>query len=355
MSTRPVSIGLDVGGAHLKVAATDENAVVQYVAQFPTPVWQGPGSLIEALESTIQCLRHQQIGLVGITMTAELVDYFQDRQTGVSEITSTLEQTLDRFQTRYFAGKKGFVTFDSVVNEHRHIASANWLATALYLMQRFEHGLLIDIGSTTTDIIPFSQHEVLARGENDHERLHYRELVYSGIVRTPVMAVTDHLRWHEGDCPVMNEQFATMADVYRITGEIPEGADQHATADGREKSVTASIRRLARMIGLEPADTGSDAADWQKAAVSVRAAQRAELTHAIEQVLAGLNTTRFDRANCSIIGAGCGRFLIREIANTLQLPYVDIAELFSCQLSLHERAADCAAAVAVAHLVGQIE
>ena len=34
----------------------------------------------------------------------------------------------------------------------------------------------------------------------------------------------------------MNEWFATMADVHRIRGQLPEGADMMEAADGREKT-----------------------------------------------------------------------------------------------------------------------
>ena len=34
----------------------------------------------------------------------------------------------------------------------------------------------------------------------------------------------------------MNEYFASMADVHRILGELPEDADRHPAADGREKT-----------------------------------------------------------------------------------------------------------------------
>ena len=54
---------------------------------------------------------------------------------------------------------------------------------------------------------------------------------------------------------LMKEHFATMADVHRILGDLPDGADLHAAADGRERSVPASRARLARMVGADAADT----------------------------------------------------------------------------------------------------
>ena len=50
---------------------------------------------------------------------------------------------------------------------------------------------------------------------------------------------------------LMAEHFATTADVYRLTGDLPEHADMLPSADHGAKNVAASARRLARMLGLD--------------------------------------------------------------------------------------------------------
>ena len=93
---------------------------------------------------------------------------------------------------------------------------------------------------------------MLARGRDDASRLVAGELVYTGVVRTPLMALARRGRHSSGEwVPLMAEYFATTADVYRLTGQLPEGADQHPAADGGEKTGPASARRLARMIGRD--------------------------------------------------------------------------------------------------------
>ena len=69
----------------------------------------------------------------------------------------------------------------------------------------------------------------------------------------------------------MNENFANMADVHRILGSLPDGADQMATADGRDKTVAASRARLARMVGRDAAE--ADDAAWEALAAWFAEAQ----------------------------------------------------------------------------------
>jgi len=113
------------------------------------------------------------------------------------------------------------------------------------------NGLFVDIGSTTTDILLLNDGKVLAQGYTDYQRLVSRELIYTGIVRTAVMAVAQTAQDQGQEIGIMAEYFATMADVYRVTGELNELHDQAETADGAEKTITASARRLSRMIGCD--------------------------------------------------------------------------------------------------------
>lgn len=49
----------------------------------------------------------------------------------------------------------------------------------------------------------------------------------------------------------MTEHFAPTADVDRLGGERPDPVDRHPSADGRGETQAASVRRLARMVGLD--------------------------------------------------------------------------------------------------------
>ena len=48
-----------------------------------------------------------------------------------------------------------------------------------------------------------------------------------------------------------------------------------------------------------------------------------------------------------VIGAGCGRFIAKDLAERLGRPYYDFAELIDCAPDARDMAATCAPAVAV--------
>ena len=111
--------------------------------------------------------------------------------------------------------------------------------------------LLIDMGSTTTDIIPIVGGRPTPRGLTDGERLATSELVYSGLTRTDVTAVVRSRNVHGPRAAAGAGGFATMADVRRVLGTLADDVDQHDTADGRGKSVAESVARFARVFGRD--------------------------------------------------------------------------------------------------------
>ena len=280
-------------------------------------------------------------------MTGELVDLFSGRDDGVSQILALMGQTLHGSDIQVYAGKQGLVALKDVsVSHYPDIASSNWLASATLAAQKVGSGLFVDIGSTTTDILAFEGGKVLAEGFTDYERLVSQELVYTGIVRTPVMALTQAVQDEGKQVGIMAEYFATMADVYRITGELNEVHDQSATADGAGKTVAASAIRLARMVGCDYAE--EERQRWLRVAAYLRQQQVSMIQQACVRRRQDIELS----SNISLIGAGIGRFLVQDIANNLSLAYQDFSELlpgFAGQSGYDS--ADCAPAVAVASLL----
>jgi probable H4MPT-linked C1 transfer pathway protein len=223
-------IGWDIGGAHIKAALMNNQGEITAIIQKPCPLWQG----IERLKFAVNIIMRELSPAAfrhAVTMTGELVDLFENRDDGVKKIIDTLNELLPSAEILIYAGKLGFVDSERVSREHYEaIASANWLASASYAAQQVDNGLFIDIGSTTTDILLLDKGHVFAEGYTDYQRLISQELVYTGIVRTAVMAVAQSVQDDGRDVGLMAEYFATMADVYRVTGEINEWHDQTETA-----------------------------------------------------------------------------------------------------------------------------
>ncbi len=335
-------IGWDLGGAHLKAARLDAGGAVDRIFQAACPLWQGLDHLHAAIDAALADLgpapRH------AITMTGEMADLFPSRDAGVLELAAAMRRHLPGTALEFYAGEGGFVTDEVVAAHTGAIASANWLASAGVVAARQPAALFVDIGSTTTDIIAVAGGRVRALGRDDYQRLVSGELVYSGVARTAVMAVTDAIPFGGDRVPLMAEYFATMADAYRVLGELPDGADLHPTADGGPRDATASRRRLARMIGRD-LDSATEA-EWRALAAALRAAQ-------LERILAAA-VRQVDRAHipadAPVISAGVGRFLVRDLARRLGRPCVEFGELVPASAAIRGRIADCAPAVAVAIL-----
>ncbi len=340
-------IGWDLGGAHLKAAAFLGKRLVS-VVQKPCPLWLGLTRFHEAARDILEDFAPSPHCRHAVTMTGELADLFGNREEGVFGLLQALGEHVSKDHIEVFAGTKGFLPANRVNAEDvPTIASANWLATGLYAAARVKGGVLVDIGSTTTDLLLLRDGEVLTRGYTDGERLAFEELVYCGVVRTPLMALAERAPFAGEWIGLMAEHFATTADVYRLTGDLPEHADQSPAADGGDKTPLASARRIARLLGRDV--ESADGQDWLQLAGFFRERQLSRLMDACRRQLSrGLLDCR-----APVIGAGVGRFLVQELALRLGHSYLDFAELFPISSSLTGfHLSDCAPAVAVGCLAG---
>ena len=332
-------IGWDVGGAHVKAARLDGGRVTA-VVQLPCPLWldldQLPGVLAE-----VQA-RLGPAALHAATMTGELADAFPTRAEGVARLADALARATEPTRLLLYGGRAGFLDAADAAAHVDDIASANWHATAALAGRYVPDALLVDMGSTTTDLIPIAAGRPAGAGYTDAERMACGELVYTGLVRTPVMALCQRAPFAGTWTPLANEMFATAADIYRLLGELPEGADQMATADGRGKTVAASQARLARMVGRDAGEASPEA--WQALAAWFAEAQ---LRQVMDAALLVLSRTA-KNGDASLLGAGIGRHLAERLALRLSRPYQDFATL--PPLASAPGAAECAPAVAVALL-----
>ncbi|MGH8728152.1 MAG: hydantoinase/oxoprolinase family protein [Burkholderiales bacterium] len=332
-------IGWDIGGANLKAIALDRDGRVLRALQLPCTLWRGVAHLDRAIQSALREIGHHGARHV-VTMTGELADCFVNRSEGVTEILRTIAPMLQG--ARFYSKGSRFLTFEHALESPLAIASGNWHASATYLAKQIDEALLLDIGSTTTDITPVGGGRVHALGNDDHTRLANDELVYCGVVRTPLVAIASRAPFRGSRVNVMAEYFATTADVYRLTGELPDAADHSETADGREKTVEASARRIARMIGCD--FEGADIAAWRGLADFFAGEQLHRIAAACETALA---RNPIDKT-APIVGAGVGDFLARKIATGLDRPYRDFASFAPSSPTWNPQ---CAPAFAVAWLL----
>jgi len=295
-------MALDVGGANIKAAHTSGQA-----RTLPFELWKRPDELSQVLAALAATF--PACDRVALTMTAELCDCYPTKQVGVNAV---LDAVLDAFQGRPIEvwGVDGrFHEIAEVRQQPALAAAANWLALAT-MAARLVHdgpGLLIDIGTTTTDLIPLNGGRAVARGRTDTERLQNGELVYAGVRRTPVCALATELPYRGVPTGLAAELFASTLDVYLILDEIPPDPKDLSTADGRPATKAAARDRLARMIG-----TDHDTFTAEDALAFAHAADEALLTR-LEAVAGRACHATIGRPRSAVV-AGSGEFLARRLA-----------------------------------------
>jgi probable H4MPT-linked C1 transfer pathway protein len=334
-------IGWDIGGAHLKGARAEDGRIVAAV-QVAAPLRLGLERLKQSFAEASAALG--QADTHAITMTGELADTFASRAEGVAALTATAVSQLAPARLDVYGGRAGFVRPQAAKDHVTDIASANWHATAAWTAAAAPTALFMDMGSTTTDIIPIVGGRIAVSGYSDAERLACGELVYTGLVRSFLMTMGERApfagRWTE----LIRENFANMADVQRIIDRLPDGADQMMTADGRDKTVPASRARLARMVGRDVDD--ADAAAWAGLAQWFAELQIRAVTDGAMLVL----SHHLLPAEAPVVVAGAGADVLREVARRIGRRPVDFADLVDAAADLRGPVSVSAPAAALALL-----
>jgi (4-(4-[2-(gamma-L-glutamylamino)ethyl]phenoxymethyl)furan-2-yl)methanamine synthase len=234
-------IGIDVGGANLKVV--DENGVhIHYC-----PLWTGA-----PLTALLRQYADGSDGAAAVVMSGELADCFENKLQGITFIADAVRQVFPA--ARFYGTDAQF--HDRPVPA---LAAANWLASTDYLREKYPGAVLLDIGSTTADIIPLSLFSSLL-GLTDLVRLQKGYLVYTGMLRTPVATVLSTVNLHGTPTPVSTEYFAASADVHLVLGHIAPNEYSCDTPDHKEKTFDASLRRLARVVCSDLEEIGQEGA-----------------------------------------------------------------------------------------------
>lgn len=315
-------LGLDIGGANLKAAHTTGPA-----ASVPFALWRQPDRLADELRKIVARLPEGQ--RVALTMTGELCDCFPSKRHGVTHILSAAAEVFgtERLDVWTTAGR--FVDAKTAREEWHQTASANWLALATFAGRYAPSGtaLLMDVGTTTTDLIPLSAGKPIPTGRTDAARLVSGELLYRGWRRTPLCAI-----YHEGAA----EWFATMHDVCLVLHRTPDCPDDRDTADGQPATREAALRRLARMRCADVSELGEEAI--VALGVEVERRVHAEIRRCVLAIV-----ERLPERPRTLIVSGSGSWLTGPTLDEFAVPCVSLDAALGTKLS----AAACAYAVAV--------
>jgi hypothetical protein len=325
-------LAIDIGGANLKIADGQGFALSQHF-----PLYRQPDMLADALRMLIAGA--PPADHLAITMTGELADCFLTKGDGVQQILAATAAAADGRHTHVYLCDGRLVSPQTALRNPLHAAASNWHALATFAARYVgeKTGLLIDIGSTTADLIPIEAGKPRPTAANDTSRLLAGELVYTGVVRSPVCAVVSAIPYRNKICPTAHEVFAMTWDAYLVLGELRESHETN-TADGRTATKQHAQNRLARQICADRTTFSMD--DARAASEAIRKAQLQQLRSAADQVCAGL------AGSPTIVISGRGEFLGRKLAAEL----APEPPVISLSAELGETNSRCATAHALAVL-----
>lgn len=243
-------MGLDIGGANTDCAIielNDENGHIKSVKKSKRylPMWIKNDELKECLmdlsKEDIDCT-----DVICVSMTAELSDAYETKIEGVLDISKKVHYTFSD-KTVKFVTFEGLKTYEEILENPLSAAAANWIGTANAVKHIRNSCIFMDMGTTTTDIIPLINKENAA-GHTDVERLGSGELVYTGMLRTNLAAIVQELPVNNINTTVSSELFTISADVHRILGHITQEEYTCDTPDKKGKDIVSCKRRLCRLV-----------------------------------------------------------------------------------------------------------
>jgi len=328
-------IGLDVGGANTKAVWRD--GVQRRIVSRPFEVWREPEALEAMLREVVADVAPEPVDAVALTTTAELSDAFRTKREGVGFVLDAAQAALGVRQLLALTTAGELVSVAEARARPLDVAAANWMASALAVAARHSNALIIDVGSTTVDVIPITAGRVAAVGRTDLDRLLAGELVYTGALRTNLAAIASRVPVRGCWCPVASELFAISADVHLILGHLTREAYTCATPDGRPASVEHARERVARLVCADAEQLAAEEID--AIAAFLHAEQGRQIEAAARRVSA-----RFDGAP-PVVPLGAGAFLARVAAQRLRRAVVELPG------SAAER--DAAPAAALCELLGK--
>ncbi len=331
----PPIIGWDVGGVNLKAARLAAGALTATIEPFE--LQRAPDRLPEVLAALAGRLHATPADRHAITMTAELSQFFRTKREGVAFVLDAVAAALPGAALHVWGTDGRFHPPERARTEPLRAAASNWMATAAFVALYRRDAILLDVGSTTADIIPIVNGSVAALGRTDPERLGSGELIYTGALRTPIEAVVRRVPLAGGEASVSAEGFALTGDLHLWLGNLTAEDYTVDTPDGRPASREFAGERLARVV-CGDRETLTEA-DIDRLARAVAESQIDEIAGATRRV-----RERHPELDVAVV-AGLGDFIASAAARRAGLRTLPLGDI------LGRDAARAAPAAAVAHLL----
>ena len=330
------TIGWDIGGVNTKLAHVHGGSVLSVLGR-PYEIQRDPGALVPLLQEMRARIGGGDGMPHAVTMTAELSQCFRTKREGVRFVLDAVESAFPGAAIHVYAVDGRFLKPDDARAQPLSVAAANWAATARAVALHHPDALLVDIGTTTTDLVPIAGGEIAAIGHTDPERLASGELLYTGVLRTPTEAIAHYVPLGDALAGVSAEGFALAGDVHVWRGDLDSADYSCPTPDGRPATREFAGERLARVVCADR-DMLDETAITRLADALARAQIRT-IQAAIQRVIEAHPSIRV------AVVTGLGTFLGVAAARAAKLEVVPLSS------ELGDAGARCAPAVAVALLL----
>lgn len=316
----PAILGWDIGGVNTKVArlvAATEGPVIRSMC-VPFELKHDTGRLTPTLAEAARAVGGAPGDLHAVTMTAELSQAFRTKREGVGCVLDALETAFPRSWLQVYTVEGQFVTPREARALPLSVGAANWAATAHLVARSVPTCVLLDVGTTSADLIPIVNGQVVVQGHTDPARLLSGELVYTGALRTPAEAVAPRVPLWGGSAAVSADGFALIGDAHLWLGNLSPGDYTCRTPDGRPPTREFAGERLARTVCADREmldDSALDAIAGALADAQVRA-----VAEALGRIL-----ERWPVITAAVV-TGLGDFIAVAAAETMGMDIVRLAD-----------------------------
>jgi len=310
-------IGWDIGGVNVKASwlSMEKEWIRQtHVTSRPFEIWRDKELLPHVLRDAVADIAPDRpIEAMAVTMSAELSDVFATKREGVLYVLDCVRRCFPDYALYVLNLSGELVPLEEAFASPLDFAAANWVASARWLSARYPNCLLVDVGSTTTDILPVLDGRIRVSGNTDTDRLISGELIYTGVLRTNLATIVQSVPVNARSCRVASEYFSISGDVHLILGNIAPEDYTCTTPDNRPPSLDSARGRLARLVCSDAEMLSVQEIDAM--ARFIHARQVLQIRSGMEQVIARVPDLR----GFPVMVFGSGAFLGKEAADDLGL------------------------------------
>ncbi len=323
---KKVRIGWDIGGAHIKYCVESDASNIIWYDLIDYEFWKDYKGFIDIIKNINKLFRNKNTRIENyFTMSAEMCDCFDDRNTGVKYIIKEIVRS--RCESYIFT-RTGFMKSDKITpQEFKNIASHNWYASAKYISKFYQDVIAVDFGSTTCDFLIIKKGKIINKRKSDFSGLQTHELVYTGCTRTPIYAHLNEIIYNNKKFKIIPEQFSSMSDIYIILNKLKANEIYSRVLDGSDNTKINAYRRVSRSFGL----------DFNKSKLNLiynlsKRIYNNQIELIENDIKYHINKHFKNSYDVKVIGLGLGHNTISHICKKNKIKYINMSKLLSTEI-----------------------